>query len=191
MQPPTAAPNAALQEQRETWGSRELAFPQGLGSCSTWERVLWSHRQGHLHYPSFDCTRSTHIQSAVTPFPFSIWARREMGTYLPVPGIGPTSQGAVDGTGWGLPTLPTPPAIPWTGAVGCSKERAGLTWTAHSALSLISPRCLAASPGPAASPRSPSPADSLQEHRESITPPLLQKLENTGCTAEGSEERSM
>lgn len=75
LQAPKAAPSAALQEQRGTQGSREPALPQGLGPCFTQERVPWSHRQGHLHYPGFDCTQSTHAQSAETLLPFFPWCK--------------------------------------------------------------------------------------------------------------------
>lgn len=52
-----------------TPGAERHPGQQGTG-ISTWERVPWSHRQGHLHHPGFDCTKSTHTQSAITLDPF-------------------------------------------------------------------------------------------------------------------------
>lgn len=195
LQPPTAAPNPAHQEQRGTRGSRELAFPYGNGCPGPTGKAISTTQALIVQNPPIPRVPSPRI-------PFSHWARSETGTYLPEPRTGPTSQGAVEGTGWssllwGLPTIPTPPApcLGW-GAVGGSRALAGLTWRAHSAPSPRAqheshPRCLAASAGPAPSPGSRSPADGLQGHRESVTATTAAGAgAHIGHTAEESKKTS-
>lgn len=89
------------------------------------------------------------------------------------------------------PGAPYPPPhsgpSPGLGAVGDSKARARLTWTAHSAPSPHArhgslPRCLAASAGPAPSPGWRSHADGLRGHRDSVTAALPRQLEHTPGT---------